>query len=174
MTSALVQTHPLLPEDEAFFRALARDTEPFWAGARSMDETKADFDAQVIPSEDRPVADRHFRLLSRLPSVRAALKSFGDSKGFTENTNAMVYNPLSFMRWHTNSDNPGRRHYFTYTEGDAIFRWKHPDTGEIFDERDFPGWTYRTFVVSGKRPLWHTIWTQKVRLSFGFNSTHQA
>lgn len=171
MASALVQTHTTMPEDAAFFRALAEKVAPFWTGAMSLGQTEADFDAQELPEEDRPSPGSRYRLLSQLPSVRDALDDFCKSKGFAGNTNSIVYNPMSFMRWHTNSVTPGRRHYFTFTEGKAIFRWRHPKTGEIFDEIDGTGWTYRTFIISPTQPVWHTIWTEKVRLSFGFNSS---
>jgi hypothetical protein len=174
MTAKLVQTHAIAPEDEQFFRALAQRTEPFWASAKPLGRTEADFDAQEFPQEDRVVAKAGFRLLSRLPSVAAALQDFVVAKGFASNRNATVYNPMSFMRWHTNSNTPGLRHYFTHTTGRAIFRWRHPKTGEIFDEIDGEGWTYRTFVISPTQPVWHTIWTEKVRLSFGFNSSYAA
>jgi len=174
MTVRLVQTHAIAPKDERFFRALAQRTERFWASAQPLGLTEADFDAQELPQKDRAAANTGFRLLSRLPSVAASLEDFVAAKGFQSNRNAMVYNPMSFMRWHTNSNAPGLRHYFTYTTGRAIFRWRHPKTGEIFDEIDGEGWTYRTFVISPTQPVWHTIWTEKVRLSFGFNSSYAA
>ena len=171
MTHALVQTYTITPEDAAFFRALTEKVAPFWMGAMSLGKTEADFDAQVLPEDDRPLPEAPYRRLSQLPIVRDALDDFRATKGFAKNTNAIVYNPMSFMRWHTNSNAPGRRHYFTFTEGKAIFRWRHPKTGEIFDEIDGTGWTYRTFIISPTQPVWHTIWTEKVRLSFGFNSS---
>lgn len=171
MAFALVQTHTIAPEDAVFFRALAEKVAPFWTGAASLGKTKADFDAQELPEEDRASPNSGYRPLSTLPSVRDALDDFCKSKSFAVTTNAIAYNPMSFMRWHTNSNAPGRRHYFTFTEGKAIFRWRHPKTGEIFDEIDGTGWTYRTFIISPTQPVWHTIWTEKVRLSFGFNSS---
>jgi hypothetical protein len=170
MAIKIVQTHAIALEDEQFFRVLANGTEPFWAAAKSLGQTEADFDGQDLPQEDCVTANTGFRLLSRLPSVSTALENFVAAKGFQSNRNSIVYNPMSFMRWHTNSNVPGLRHYFTYTTGRAIFRWRHPKTGEIFDEIDGDGWTYRTFLISPTRPVWHTIWTEKVRLSFGFNS----
>jgi hypothetical protein len=174
MTYKLVQTHAVPPVDERFFRALAHKTEPFWISAKSLGQAEAHFDAQEIPLEDRPTPNCKFRLLFKIPSVAAALESYVAARGFESNRNAVVYNPMSFMRWHTNSNSPGLRHYFTYTTGRAIFRWRHPKTGEIFDEIDGKGWTYRTFVISPTQPVWHTIWTEKVRLSFGFNSSYAA
>lgn len=167
----LVETKPMPIEDNGFFANMANELRPFWKGALPIDQSKAEFDAQRLPERDQPVAGVEFRRLSHIPSVKAALHAFSDRKGFLRNTNALVYNPMSFMRWHTNSNAPGRRHYFTFTEGEAIFRWRHPVTGKIFDEIDERGWTYRTFIISPAQPVWHTIWTEKVRLSFGFNSS---
>jgi hypothetical protein len=170
----LVQTHQITPEDEQFFQRIAEDTRSFWGGALSRDLTEADFDAQEMPEADRPVAKMGCRNMSVISGVSDRLQSFCSTKGFDRNTNAIVYSPMSFMRWHTNSNSPGIRHYFTYTGERAVFRWKHPETGEVFDEIDNIGWTYRVFAISNERPLWHTIWTQNVRLSFGFSSINNS
>lgn len=170
MTSIWLQTQPIAYEDLAFFRGVAEQTKQFWEHAPSLGQTKRAFDSQEFPNENRYVANCGFRSLSRLPSLKRALDHFCQAKGFATNSNAIVYNPMSFMPWHTNSNAPGRRHYFTYTQGEAMFRWQHPITGQTHEEIEIPGWTYRTFVISPSTHLWHTIWTAQTRLSFGFRS----
>jgi hypothetical protein len=174
MSQGLVRTNVISVEDREFFQSLADKTELFWRSPKSRNQSEEEFFSQGLPDVDLPNPDPFFRDLSALPSVAEQLQNFSDKKGFWGNTNAVVYSPMSLMRWHTNSNNPGLRHYFTHTTGRAIFRWRHPKTGEIFDEIDGEGWTYRTFVISPTQPIWHTIWTEEVRLSFGFNSAYAA
>lgn len=83
-------------------------------------------------------------------------------------SNAIIYPAMSIMDWHTNSDQPGIRTYYTYTEGRAVFRY-YLD-GEYYEDEDNIGWTARQFVIDPEKPLWHTIWTEKHRYAFGFNT----
>lgn len=84
-------------------------------------------------------------------------------------TNAMVYAPMSGMYWHTNSDLPGTRLYYTFSLDKSVFKYVDPDTGEIHEDWDtVGGWTARTFDVSKERPFWHCVWSAGRRFSFGF------
>lgn len=88
-------------------------------------------------------------------------------------TNTFIYEPNEVMGWHTNSDSVGVRVYYTYTyNGESVFRYRDPDTGEIIDSWDIPNvWMRREFVVSKEKPLWHTIATTGWRISYGFRRT---
>tara|TARA_R110000796_G_scaffold41314_2_gene102261 strand:+ start:1320 stop:1862 length:543 start_codon:yes stop_codon:yes gene_type:complete len=89
-------------------------------------------------------------------------------------TNSVFYPSFSMMPWHTNSDNIGIRTYFTYTNKEAIFRWRNPQTKEIITEKDEIGWTKRQFIVLNREPyLWHTVWSEGVRFAFGFNKSYK-
>lgn len=92
----------------------------------------------------------------------------GHLLGADQCTNAILYPPMSIMSWHTNLDMPGLRTYYTYTEGRAIFRYYL--NGEYYEDEDNIGWTARQFVIDPEKPLWHTIWTEKPRYAFGFNT----
>jgi hypothetical protein len=73
------------------------------------------------------------------------------------------------MLWHTNSDDPGTRIYYTYSNKLSIFRYIDKDTGQIVDDIDNVGWTARKFDITDEsNPFWHTIWTSSLRFSFGF------
>ena len=85
-------------------------------------------------------------------------------------TNAVVYGPESVMEWHTNSDNIGYRTYYTYTIGKGIFRYKDPESEQLVNSYDNAGWTVRRFKIDDELPLWHTVWAEKLRFAFGFNS----
>jgi len=89
--------------------------------------------------------------------------------GAATSTNAIVYPKKSVMGWHTNSNNLGTRVYYTYTMKQGIFRYRDPETGLIIDDYDDIGWTCRSFLIQKDIPLWHTIWTEGIRFSFGFN-----
>jgi hypothetical protein len=82
-------------------------------------------------------------------------------------TNAIAYVPMSYMAWHTNSDVIGERIYYTYTEGESIFRYRDAD-GTIKEDLDNIGWTTRSFKITDEL-FWHTVWTEKLRYAFGFN-----
>lgn len=83
-------------------------------------------------------------------------------------TNAMVYGPMSCMYWHTNSDLPGIRTYYTLSLDKSVFKYKDVDTGEIKEDWDDYGWTAREFEVTETNPMWHSVWTAGRRFSFGF------
>lgn len=96
------------------------------------------------------------------------LESLSSLIGADENTNLLIYGANSCMGWHTNSDKPGDRIYYTFTTGKGVFRYIN-DEGKIIDDQDnIGGWTARRFRVRADNPLWHTIWTEKVRFAFGF------
>ena len=82
--------------------------------------------------------------------------------GAQELTNSMIYLPETKMRWHTNSDNPGTRRYYTFTKGDAWFAWVDKE-GNVQYDKDNMGWTVREFEA----PIWHSIYTSQLRFSFG-------
>lgn len=79
-----------------------------------------------------------------------------------EITNSMVYLPNTLMKWHTNSDNPGIRRYYTFTKGDAWFAYVD-EQGNVQYDKDNVGWTVREFET----PVWHSVWTNQLRFSFG-------
>lgn len=89
--------------------------------------------------------------------------------GADEITNNTMYPKNSIMGWHTNSKTPGQRIYINFSKTPGIFRYKHPDTGEIIDDYDNELWTGRKFIIDPDRLLWHTIWAPEKRFAFGFN-----
>ena len=96
--------------------------------------------------------------------VRRLLKN-ADTK------NALVYSPLSAMYWHTNSDSPGLRTYYSFSLGRSVFKYRDPNTGEIYEDWDNKGWTARQFNITEERPFWHCVWTSARRFSFGFSDS---
>lgn len=98
----------------------------------------------------------------------ALLKQVCNLLDYDRCTNAKIYPPMSVLNWHTNSDLPGIRTYYTYSEKEAIFRYRDPATGEIIDDYDNIGWTVRQFTITKDNLFWHAVWSDGPRYSFGF------
>jgi hypothetical protein len=78
-------------------------------------------------------------------------------------TGSIWYPPGGFMDWHTNSDNPGKRLYASWSEtGDSGMRWFRD--GEVVDDPDQPGWNVRIFNT----PQWHMVYANCWRFSVGW------
>lgn len=89
--------------------------------------------------------------------------------GASEVTNAVYYSPMSMMYWHTNSNVPGTRIYYSFSLDKSLFAYRDPDTGETVEDWDDEGWTARAFDISADKLFWHSVWTSGRRFSFGFN-----
>tara|TARA_B100000035_G_scaffold68160_1_gene55697 strand:- start:2998 stop:3498 length:501 start_codon:yes stop_codon:yes gene_type:complete len=87
--------------------------------------------------------------------------------GATHCTNATYLPPKSMMYWHTNSDNEGERTYYNFTLEPGIFKYVDPQ-GNYIEDWDDKGWTTRSFKITKKDPLWHCVWADAGRFSFGF------
>jgi hypothetical protein len=74
-----------------------------------------------------------------------------------------------YMGWHTNNRYPGWRLYVSYAAepGKSFFRYRRPEDGEIVTSLD-TGWNVRLFEVNPARPLWHAVWSETDRFSFGY------
>jgi hypothetical protein len=130
--------------------------------------TKQEFFDQTLPNYDvhKDPKEHHYPLAISSTNIR--LSVCAKILGADECTNAILYQPHSMMEWHTNSDNPGTRIYYVYTEGESIFRYIDLNGNEVLSY-DNVGWTVREFTIPTDALLWHTIWTEKKRYAFGFN-----
>lgn len=136
---------------------------------KDLGYTKEEFDSQTIPDEDYPDDEDRDKFVFITPNNTFELAACAKLLGATENTNSCFYNPNSFMKWHTNSINAGKRIYYSYSLGEAIFRYQD-ENGDIITEYDNVGeWTCREFEVPKEGYLWHTIWVKDGRYAFGFN-----
>lgn len=78
------------------------------------------------------------------------------------------YPPGGFLQWHTNSDMPAYRVYFSHVvEPGCQFRYVKRD-GSLGIQEDIPGWNIRVFRVSKVDLFWHSVWCPVERYSFGF------
>lgn len=132
--------------------------------------TEKDFRSSPIPEKDIPqphthtvdlCTDQRFSSEDKM-DARFTLRKWCKDLGAQELTNSMIYLPETKMRWHTNSDNPGTRRYYTFTKGDAWFAWVDKE-GNVQYDKDNMGWTVREFEA----PIWHSIYTSQLRFSFG-------
>lgn len=80
-----------------------------------------------------------------------------------------LYPPGSHMGWHTNSGVPGWRIYINYCEeaGNSFIRYRDLDSGEIITLDD-NRWNVRVFRIESSRLLWHSIYSDTNRFSFGY------
>ena len=74
-----------------------------------------------------------------------------------------------YMGWHTNNRYPGWRLYVSHAEEPekSFFRYRRPEDGEIVTSLD-RAWNVRLFKVSPARPLWHAVYSETNRFSFGY------
>mgnify|MGYP001337444706 CR=1 FL=1 len=75
-----------------------------------------------------------------------------------------------YMGWHTNSDAPGKRIYLNYSCEDrkSFFRYMDKD-GQVKTSWDQKGFTMREFDIGDSHDrLWHCVYSNTNRLSFGF------
>lgn len=162
------------PEIVSALKDIILSTKSNWWGAPSCG-----FSEEMV-DETGPSVDEVFKGnapsigLNEIEGVQQKLDEIAERHGFTRNTNAMVYPPHSFMQWHTNSDEEGERTYFVFTVRSGKFVYIDPDTGERKEDYDAVGWTQRVFNVDAKKPLWHCVWADGMRFSFGFNKAKEA
>ena len=138
--------------------------------AQTNNDKEKDFRSAVIPDKDTPhphtptvdlCTDIRFSSEDRV-EARLLLRNWCKQVGAQQLTNSMIYPPETLMKWHTNSDNPGLRRYYTFTKGDAWFAWVDGE-GNVQYDKDNMGWTVREFEA----PVWHSIYTSQLRFSFG-------
>lgn len=168
--------------DERIINALKSLTKDVFSSVTRVSKgshTLEDFNNQVV-NFDEDVA------LGKIP--RSELTSFLmyyqddsrvlDVKKILSNEPSMVqfrnfyyYPPNTMMSWHTNSNAPGTRIYYSLVAGGDIFRYRDPYTKEIIDVIGKPGWNIKRFQIGSTSAdrLWHTIYANGPRFSFGFN-----
>ena len=117
-----------------------------------------------LPDEDK---EKSLQLMCNMDGGKHLEKAI-DILGSQRSTNCIAYPPNSHMYWHTNSDREGIRTYYTFTVKAGCFIYIHPETGEMIVDEDQVGWTVRQFEIRKDKPLWHCVWADGVRFSFGF------
>jgi hypothetical protein len=77
-----------------------------------------------------------------------------------------------FMSWHTNSNAPGKRIYIAYAEQDvkSFFRYYDADNSQMITSWDAQGINAREFHVDSQDLLWHCVYAECNRYSFGFRA----
>jgi hypothetical protein len=133
--------------------------------------TFAHFDKLKVPTTDKAHGIAKNTIISLTDTKKDPLitKSI-EHLGVSNCTNAIVYSSMSIMPWHTNSDIPGERLYYTYSQKKSVFRYLDPEDEKIKDDYDNIGWTARKFIIGDNNLLWHAVWSEGIRFSFGFNT----
>lgn len=80
-----------------------------------------------------------------------------------------------FMSWHTNSNSPGKRIYIAYVEQDnkSFFRHYDAHSKQMITSWDAVGINAREFHVDSQDLLWHCVYAECDRYSFGFRALTQ-
>lgn len=80
-----------------------------------------------------------------------------------------------FMSWHTNSNTPGKRIYIAYVEQDckSFFRYYDMHNKQMITSWDAVGINAREFHVDSQDLLWHCVYAECDRYSFGFRALTQ-
>lgn len=153
------------PEVIAALIPVIKGSKEIWKVLPNEGVTLEDVKATPLPSEDvEKSPNRCFHLLNGDEHLEKASDILGGQKI----RNRLVYPPNSTMGWHTNSDHEGIRTYYSFTVKPGRFIYLHPETGQMIVDSDQVGWTVRQFEISKDKPLWHCVWADGVRFSFGF------
>lgn len=118
------------------------------------------------------INDKIARLRERLDKVvlEHAQKLFpGCPKLEIENTGHFWYPAGTYMGWHTNLRTPGWRYYINFVDqpNKSFFKYRDPNTGEIITSWD-QIWNIRLFHITPAAPLWHAVYSNTNRFSFGY------
>ena len=150
----------------SLLRQVIIDNKDVWENIPPRNISKDLFLAKTIPNREEI---SKFECGIQLSRDHENLLEVADILGANEVRNSMVYYPMSMMGWHTNSDTTGKRIYYTFGVKESIFRYRDPASLRYINSYDNVGWTTREFLISSTQPLWHCVWTEGIRFSFGFN-----
>jgi hypothetical protein len=115
-----------------------------------------------IPAEDLPHGKYKYFHKIEADDEEVAACIRGSNRG------NKLYPPGGYLQWHTDSDNPGIRVYFTFdTQPGSFFRYFK--NNEIVTLMDEVGWNIRVFYITQERLFWHCVYAAATRYTFGFN-----
>ena len=130
---------------------LTKDALPEFDDGTHRDQNMVSFASLGVSQKIQPILQRYFK------------DNVVRTSGFFH------YPETGYMGWHTNSDNPCKRLYITWTkEGNkSFFRYLENDT--IITDYDDTGYTVRMFDVKAQEPyMWHCVGSETDRISMGF------
>jgi len=131
-----------------------------------------------VMASPRPPGDFHMRTFNQykfLELEQEVRKAFENETGITEYELIVMgrnwYPAVGYMGWHDDKKYQGYRLYCAYAEEDnkAFFRYRDYETGDIVTSWEKAGWNFRMFYINPEpeRLLWHTIYTDTLRISIG-------
>jgi hypothetical protein len=124
------------------------------------------FQDAVLSDEIKAARERVDRLVEK--KLRALFE--GQETLDVRSSGFFLYPPKGFMGWHTNSESPGWRFYVNVAEepGKSFIRYRDPRTGQIVTSWD-KKISFRLFRVTRRDPIWHAIYSDTYRYSFGYH-----
>ena len=129
--------------------------------AKPADKTYLDLKAQRIDGVKCLLLDIKSELELLFPTL-------GDQRS---NSGRTIYGGNSWMGWHTNEDQPGRRIYLNWSEknGENEFRYLDNQTDEVCIVPEPAGWSMKSFYIPPPpNQLWHCVQVGAKRIAIGF------
>lgn len=107
--------------------------------------------------------DKYVFSLLREAKLTEGLNKFKASGHF-------MYEDFTYMGWHTNSRTPGWRLYINVVEsvGKSFIRFRDPSSGDVETLVDNKIVKVRMFEITNDDPLWHSVYSDTIRYSFGY------
>lgn len=152
------------PKVTEILAKIIRANDSFWKILPNEGVSLEDVKTTPVPSENV----EKDKSIPHMLEDSGLLKEAIDALGVASSTNCIAYGPNSKMDWHTNTNNEGLRTYYSFTVKPGRFIYIHPETGQMIVDTDQVGWTVRQFEIRKDKPLWHCVWADGVRFSFGF------
>jgi hypothetical protein len=155
---------------EALARILERDRDVTSIGAKDRQIANCIvFGTRDVGGIRNDQVRRLMRRVDRIVASKAKELFRSDRAIWTDRIGHFWYPPGGYMGWHTNSNAPGWRMYVTCCDepGKSFFRYRDPKSREIVTSYD-RRWTVRLFKVSSGDLMWHSIYSDTNRYSFGY------
>jgi hypothetical protein len=121
-----------------------------------------------VPKYDIPQSNSAAMYFASDEKHRDTLSKCTDILGHERNTNACMMFKGTQLPWHTNSNRPGIRIY--YSKGGGAFKFLDEHGLQQISVDNENGWTVRQFELPKNRPFWHSVYATSNRFSFGFGS----
>ena len=121
-----------------------------------------------VPKFDIPHSSAGAMHFAGEEEYRDILGKCTDILGHERNTNACMMFKSTQLPWHTNSNRPGIRTY--YSKGGGVFKFLDEHGVQQISVDNENGWTVREFELPKVKPFWHSVYASSNRFSFGFGS----
>tara|TARA_R110000796_G_scaffold88366_1_gene190149 strand:+ start:437 stop:937 length:501 start_codon:yes stop_codon:yes gene_type:complete len=145
---------------------MAKSVSPDNLKTLSFDE----FLSRPVPRHDIPHSNGGGKMFTQFEKFIPTLEKCTSILDHVRCTNAVLMFENTQLPWHTNSNRPGTRTY--YSTGGGAFKYIDADGVQQISLDNDNGWTVREFVLTKDDPFWHSTYSPSRRFSFGFGTDH--